>query len=156
MDEALIENWNRCIKRNDRVYHLGDFSFYNAKDTEVILRRLNGQKHLILGNHDRFASNSEVEKYFKSISQIKDIRVGKQRIVMCHYAMLSWNVMHHGSWMLHGHSHGSLAVDMTKKRMDVGVDAVPNLSPVNFDFIQAEMDKRVFVPVDHHTGKYKE
>ena len=53
-DEALIENWNSVVKPGDSVYVLGDFSIETTIDTiEKPLRRLNGSKHLILGNHDR-------------------------------------------------------------------------------------------------------
>lgn len=155
MDEALIANWNQRVKRNDRIYIVGDFSFYGAKETEVILRRLNGQKHLVLGNHDRFASNSDIPKYFKSISQIKEIRVDRQRIVMCHYAMLTWNTAHYGTWQLFGHSHGSLQIK-DRLQMDVGVDAVPNLSPISFEEIKAIMSTRKYIPVDHHNARYRE
>ncbi|MEY2701981.1 MAG: phage Bobb, partial [Bacteroidota bacterium] len=33
MDEILISNWNSKITDNDIVYHLGDFSFGNEKET---------------------------------------------------------------------------------------------------------------------------
>ena len=26
MNEALVENWNKTVKKEDTVYHLGDFS----------------------------------------------------------------------------------------------------------------------------------
>lgn len=51
-DEALIANWNGVVKQNDTVIHLGDVVF-GAK-TFDLLSRLNGQKKLILGNHDRY------------------------------------------------------------------------------------------------------
>jgi len=53
-DEALIENWNRVVKPNDLVYHLGDISMANNPDKlREIFKRLNGNVHVILGNHDR-------------------------------------------------------------------------------------------------------
>jgi calcineurin-like phosphoesterase family protein len=52
MDETLIENWNKVVKPGDKIYHLGDV-FFGSKDTFIKnFKRLNGQKRLVLGNHD--------------------------------------------------------------------------------------------------------
>lgn len=51
MDEGLIKNWNRKVKKGDLVYMLGDFTL--SRDPEYIislLQRLNGQKVLVKGN----------------------------------------------------------------------------------------------------------
>ena len=31
MDETIIENWNKKVKKSDLVYHLGDFAWKNVK-----------------------------------------------------------------------------------------------------------------------------
>ncbi len=46
MDKAMIKNWNKYIKPNDIVYHLGDFGNLD------ILKKLNGRIRLIMGNHE--------------------------------------------------------------------------------------------------------
>lgn len=53
MNEAMIESWNSVVGPDDKVFHLGDFSFLNKEATRAIVRRLHGYKTLILGNHDR-------------------------------------------------------------------------------------------------------
>lgn len=53
MDKALIWRWNDVVGKNDRVFVLGDFSFYNKEKTAQVLSQLNGYKILIKGNHDR-------------------------------------------------------------------------------------------------------
>jgi len=60
MDKALIENWNHVVGKRDKVYLLGDISFYKDDITAKIVRRLNGIKYLILGNHDSF----NVKRYY--------------------------------------------------------------------------------------------
>jgi len=50
------------------------------------------------------------------------------KIVLCHYAMRTWNRSHKGAWMLFGHSHGELNGD--SQSMDVGVD-VHGFRPVS-------------------------
>lgn len=53
MDEFLIRTWNETVTPEDTVYNLGDFSFaHDHKQIERVLSRLNGQHHLIYGNHD--------------------------------------------------------------------------------------------------------
>lgn len=155
MDEAIVAAWNAKVpEKNARVYLLGDISFRPARDTYPLLRRLNGKLHLIRGNHDRSCENVAVQTLFESISDIKEVWADRQKLMLCHYAMMTWNGMHHGSWMLHGHSHGSLPIDLGKPRMDVGIDCSSDYSPFSYSEVAAYMaDKRVFVPVDYHGSK---
>lgn len=51
MDEALINNWNSVVKKNDIVFDLGDFAFAPNWRWKEVLERLNGYHYLILGNH---------------------------------------------------------------------------------------------------------
>jgi calcineurin-like phosphoesterase family protein len=58
---ALIElAWNRTVKDDDVVIHLGDVGMGNASEMAAnvaLVRRLKGKKILIRGNHDRKHSN---------------------------------------------------------------------------------------------------
>lgn len=58
MDEILISRWNEVVKPTDHIWHLGDLAMGKKKDEAdaliAILKRLNGHKRLILGNHDHF------------------------------------------------------------------------------------------------------
>lgn len=61
MTEDIIHKWNSIVDKNDVVWHLGDFAFFNMKDHEKIERlinRLNGTINLLLGNHDRHVSRN--------------------------------------------------------------------------------------------------
>lgn len=53
-NELIIENWNKVVKPNDLVLHLGDVILGQDKDKHMveILKRLNGRKILTIGNHD--------------------------------------------------------------------------------------------------------
>ena len=53
MTESLIKNWNSVVDHNDIVYVVGDFALCGKQKIIEIGNRLNGRKHLILGNHDR-------------------------------------------------------------------------------------------------------
>lgn len=64
MDEAMVDNWNKVVGKNDKVYHLGDVAM--GKRGLVNLSRCNGTKVLVKGNHDKETLNEYV-KYFKDI-----------------------------------------------------------------------------------------
>lgn len=132
-DKWLIDKWNKTVRKKDTIYLIGDFSFANREDTIKILSKLNGDKHLILGNHDK--SSEHLTGYFKTISQIKEVKFKKSNysflqedfeIVMCHYHMINWNKKHYGTTHLCGHAHGRLDdynLDSPDLRVDVGIDS---------------------------------
>lgn len=122
-NEALIEAHNKLVSKDDIVYHLGDFAFRNHKR---YLDRMNGQHHLILGNHD---GNGWKGAGFITVNQHKTIKIGSQSVYLCHYGHRVWNKSHHGSLHFYGHSHGELPG--WGKSCDVGVDA-NDYKPVSF------------------------
>ena len=144
MNETLIRNWNETVNQGDMVYHVGDFAM--GSDPAKILRRLNGNKILVRGNHDK---RPQLAHGWSEIHPYLEITIEKQFIVLCHYAMRVWNKHHHGSWMLYGHSHGTLPDDPTSKSIDVGVDC-HDYRPVSFEEIGRIMAKKTTVPKDHH------
>ena len=64
MDEFMVEAWNKRVKPTDKVYHLGDVVI-NRKALGI-MRRLNGDKVLIRGNHDIFR-DVEYREYFREL-----------------------------------------------------------------------------------------
>lgn len=52
--EQILTNWNKFVKPEDLVYHLGDVIFARGKGLAEIMNSLNGTKILIRGNHDYF------------------------------------------------------------------------------------------------------
>lgn len=160
MNEWLIDRWNSKVKPDDEIWHLGDFFFCGTQKAEAILKRLNGRKKRVRGNHD-YGLAKKLDGYFEEIRDYKMLRIQStyendqgeevtyvQPIVLCHFPILSWDGMAHGSWHLHGHCHGSLP-DNGSLRLDVGVDPM-GYYPVSFDELKAKMALRTVVPVDHH------
>lgn len=145
MDEVMITKWNDVVKQNDIVYHLGDVSFRNEQATKVILARLNGKINFLRGNHDRV-----MDKLYYIYGGVKDyaeIRMDNQKIVLCHYPLLTWNGAYKGSWMLHGHCHGSVNyMNNDTSRLDVGVDNF-NYTPVSFEEIRQLMKDKNYTAV---------
>ena len=159
MNEFLIAAHNSRVKKNDVIYFLGDFAFTNAENTKELINRLNGKKHMILGNHDAvIRKNKDIQEMFESVQNLKEISIDKQKIVLCHFSMRIWNGMHWSggsskpAWHLYGHSHGSLEYAPYGKSMDVGVDARPqkDCAPWALEEISAIMRERPVLVVDHH------
>ncbi len=147
-DNELIRRWNVVVGKGDVVYHLGDFSWHNKEaEADNILVQLNGTKILVYGNHDskavkRCAAWTKVTPY-------EEVTYQEQKICLFHYRMVVWNRSHHGSWALHGHSHGSLPVNYQAKTLDVGTMCWA-YAPVSFNEIAEAMKAHTFTPVDQH------
>ena len=146
MDSVLIRNWNAVVGQHDQVYHLGDFSL-GSNLASYYRNRLNGTIHLIKGNHEKKALKEP--HLWASISNLSEISVDGQSVILCHYAMKVWNHSHYGSWHIFGHSHGNLPDDPNALSVDVGVDCW-DYAPIGVHQLKAKMATKTFVPVDHH------
>lgn len=135
MDDELIHNWNITINKNDIIYVLGDFAW---KHWDKYANRLKGIKYLIKGNHDKRSNKFYIESCgFNSVSMLLNIRINKQPITLCHYAMRVWDKSHFNAWHLYSHSHGRLRP--MGKSYDIGVDN-NSFFPISFEKIEEIMN----------------
>lgn len=154
MDRYLIDAWNARVAPDATVIHLGDISFRNADATVAILKQLNGHKTLIEGNHDRGFVMKVAKCFAGGVHTYHEMKVEGQKIILFHFPIASWHAVHHGSWHLHGHSHGSSPP--VGKRMDVGVDCHA-LHPVSFREVARVMATREIASGDgHRPGMHRE
>lgn len=174
-NQQLVDNINKTVGEDDTLYHLGDWSFNGIENIWIFRKQIKCKNvHLILGNHDHHLEKPKLMKpefqqeaielgyynpfnyvdVFTSVSHYKEITIEKQRIVMSHFSMRVWNKSHHGSWMLYGHSHGTLPEYNSGlnyyKTMDVGVDTNSDFKPYSFEEIKEIMKYRVTLQIDHH------
>lgn len=98
MHEALITRWNSVVRKNDKVFHLGDFCF-GARNI-AFAELLNGNKHLILGNHDIYPT-AEYLKYFKTIHGAMYWKGN----LLTHIPVHPMNLERRASHNIHGHLH---------------------------------------------------
>jgi calcineurin-like phosphoesterase family protein len=149
MNDILVDNINKVVRKEDVLYHLGDWSFGYAREFRD---RLNCDNIiLIYGNHDKEIRKSrDLQNMFTSIyDSYHEININGQDITLCHYAMKVWNKSHRGAWHLYGHSHGSLPDDSNSLSFDCGVDCW-EFYPIDMDEISKVMKNKKFVSVDHH------
>lgn len=158
MNEALIANYNSVVKPEDDVYHLGDFGFADQSLLANVVKRLNGNKRLILGNHDNSKHFYGIVSWVGPYLEIKvpdtDAKQGIQTIVLFHYSSRVWNKSHHGAWQLYGHSHGTLYDDPSLLSMDVGVDPCKYF-PISYEQVKEKMKLKTFKPIDYHGSDKK-
>jgi calcineurin-like phosphoesterase family protein len=147
MNTRLIGAWNSKVTNLDTVYFLGDFGFGDQPDNlSFVYHLLNGQKHLVIGNHDE-KNRETMNLPWASKSHIKVVRHNGVKAVLCHYPIESWPSAHRGALHFHGHSHGSLKRKIAH-RFDVGCDVFP--APVSFDELITLANAQEFDAVDHH------
>jgi len=174
-DKTLIDNINEIVAPGDILYHLGDFAFKHAwskvkcNRTEIVKYYRDQIKCnnivLIMGNHDPHFSNGQPKKElldnFREIHTLLNIRLTNNnqtyRLVLCHYALRTWNQAARGAIMLYGHSHGSLPENLNSLSTDVGVDAMAaRLINKTMTEIRAENLFHLLNPKDYRPIEFNE
>ncbi len=123
-DEELVYRWNNTVKKNDTIWHLGDVLFSeNSFDT---LKRLNGIKKLVMGNHD----NYPIERYKEHFSHI----CGSVRLRECIFTHIPVHPGQFGRFKanVHGHMHSVMMEDV--RYINVSVEC-QNLAPMLLDTV---------------------
>jgi calcineurin-like phosphoesterase family protein len=174
-DNLLVENINKTVGENDILFCLGDWAFGRIAKEDICYKtefrnRINCKTiHFVLGNHDGgiVKNTDNVRDIFSSVSNYLEvtfvepyigteqgIKASKQKVIMMHYPIRSWNYVRHGSWMLHGHCHANLPDYVVKgnvqRTMDVGFDAHPEFRPFSYEEVKEIMSKRKVFTEDHH------
>jgi calcineurin-like phosphoesterase family protein len=154
-DEWLIDLWNSQVNDWDDVYHLGDFCFSaDIKRIESIIDQLNGNLHMIVGNHDKAYNFEKLKASGKiaSTGHYKEITIVDTKVCLFHFPVAAWHRQHYGSWHLHGHCHGNY--QGLGKSLDVGLDMSYNLFGRHKFFTEEDiaefMQTREVQVADHH------
>lgn len=141
MDETLIANWNDVVRPEDHIYHLGDVTMWRGgRQVEErfirLIRRLNGHKRLIMGNHDHLPIRAYVEAGFEKIRG-----AGQwygNGLLFSHYPVHPHDLGFRVKANVHGHIHEKPAPPAVhtdggiKRYINVSVEAV-NYRPVEID-----------------------
>ena len=159
LDELMIQNWNNMVKPSDKIYHLGDV-VYHCGNRDQIMSRLNGDKVLIKGNHDR----DQLGWYMKYFRDIRGTCHIDGNYLLSHFPIHSDSK---GRFVrgLHGHIHAQTV--MKPKYIHVNIPQAPsedilrvvgkepdpwyrnccveknNYSPIPFEVIKEETEKLI-------------
>lgn len=161
-DKQLIANYNSKIRPDDTVFTIGDFSLKKPDVFAPILQRLNGNWHLISGNHDAcWPGHSEGYKFqqaymdagFKSVQPFGRRKLDGSNVLMSHFPYggdhtgtdrsTQYRLREEGLVVLHGHTHEDKVVSWylngrgafgkgSTLQVHVGLDAW-KLMPVSVD-----------------------
>ena len=144
MNETMIRNHNNMVSPNDVVYFMGDVAMGKLADSLPLVARMNGQKTLILGNHDRPSpcyhhKNEEkrrewvhtYDQYFQHIVETMEMPFGPngEMVLMHHFPYADPGYVDHayegryqefqpkdnGMPLFCGHVHNSFKVKKTAK-----------------------------------------
>lgn len=135
MNKALVDNWNKTVPVDAEVWHLGDFCMGGSSDWKYLVEHLNGNIHLVLGNHDKIASGQMLDLFASVHPGLAHVSVENNDIWLSHFPLLCFTGSSRGAWALFGHVHtqdpetdnqGSLDSPRMKHlyptQYDVGVD----------------------------------
>jgi len=144
MNEQMVKEWNDLIDVDDTVYILGDVAFLPAQKATEYVGRLNGNKILIQGNHDRKLLNDpSFRRCFTEVHQYLSMTYNKTMVCMFHYPIAEWDQMHRGSVHLHGHLHGGISGMEEFRCRDMGMDATGRIAVSLEDAIRDAMTGKI-------------
>ena len=138
MNEYMVMQHNRVVGPKDKVYFLGDVTMGRTAKSLEILRRMNGEKILIKGNHDLAPAHMYLEHF-------KDIRGSHQLDGM----ILSHIPIHPESlsrWKanVHGHLHSNrvmtgFSMIPDRRYISVCMEQLDDYTPISLE----ELKKRI-------------
>jgi calcineurin-like phosphoesterase family protein len=171
MNKAMIKIWNNTVASNDTVFFLGDFDIDGFRSFRELSHILNGNKHLISGNHDcsfihqktkdipkRIQKNYQMilDYGWKSVQQTLLITLKDGTTVMlshlpyldddvykCNLRYKEMRPLNEGIPLIHGHLHAKY---LKKNNMiDVSFDGKLGLYSED-EIIKLIKDQRNYIP----------
>jgi calcineurin-like phosphoesterase family protein len=149
MDEAMVKAWNERVGKNDKVYHLGDVVI-NRKSL-ALLRRLNGDKVLIRGNHDIF-KDDDYRQHFRELRAYHVMN----GMILSHIPVHPESLGRFGV-NIHGHLHANRVMkirgvdvrtgeflysdEIDPRYHNVCVENLPDYAPMLFEDVQKRIQE---------------
>ena len=155
-DETIIENINKCVRKDDSLWILGDLSLKKPDVFAPLFRRLKGNKYIIWGNYDYgWGGNREAYKFGKAYAEMGVLHANDygRRKIDGHNVMLShfpysgdhslierydeYRLRNMGNPVLHGHTHEDKVIStagVNTLQIHIGLDAW-KLQPVEINTV---------------------
>lgn len=119
VDRLMVDNWNGTVGPRDTILHLGDLIFTKGEDAPI-LRELNGNKFIILGNHDRKRKSWYEEHGFTVIKPFNMDYAGWS-VAFDHYPIHP-KKMYPRTISVFGHVHSNPTEGLTKTHLNMSVE----------------------------------
>ena len=147
MNETMIERHNAKVKEQDTVYFLGDVVI-NKKYLELV-KRMNGRKILVRGNHDIFKDEEYREVGFE---QLHGVRVFVDKFILSHIPLHPDCVTERFRVNVHGHLHANQVMSWQVIDEDIVYKPDPrylcvcveqtDYTPLHFDEVEERIQDR--------------
>jgi calcineurin-like phosphoesterase family protein len=148
MNNEIISRWNYRVKPSDFVFHLGDFGMGSKEELEKIVKKLHGQKNLILGNHDRYKPTDYMEIGFYWASRYPILFNSNMWLS---HEELNLNTLYYN---IHGHTHNSESFYSENKpnHFNLSVEGT-GYFPISLNNIEKSIKHKIFnVTAEHLVG----
>jgi calcineurin-like phosphoesterase family protein len=99
-DEHIIAKWNSVVHKRDVTYILGDVTMEKSSPYPL-LDRLNGLKHVVLGNHDR---RQDVKKLLEHVESVAGM-INYKGVILTHAPIHPMELEYRFPVNIHGHIH---------------------------------------------------
>lgn len=131
MTDTLVNNHNSVVGENDLVIWGGDVAFLADDIANQILARLNGDRILVIGNHD--LNKGKVKNLdFKEKHLLFVIDDGEIPLVLTHFP---FNNCPEGWINIHGHVHNSPVERSKDHQVNISAEVI-EFTPIHFDRVK--------------------
>lgn len=145
MNEHIIAQHNKVVSPSDKVYFVGDIAM--SGKYLPLLRRMNGEKVLIKGNHDQ-EKLSVYHKYFKDVRGSHQLDGMLLTHIPIHPNSLSrWRIN------IHGHLHSNVVTIGDTQVPDdryfsVCMERLDDYTPISLEDIKKACKKVLEIPME--------
>jgi calcineurin-like phosphoesterase family protein len=137
MEDTIIDNWNDRVKKNDIVYHLGNFS-WDPISGEAALASLNGKIFFVGGSYDKHLSENSLIKIGRHVLLPQIAEISKLNTVVSHWPLADWANRENGAIHIHG---GQKIEDHRIEGRFCANIANWNWLPIELDFLKELIQK---------------
>ena len=116
-DNYIVNQWNKVVNKKDTTYILGDITMEKAN--YEILDRLNGIKHIVLGNHDEGQHTKYMQNYVNKIAGMVNY---KKEFILTHCPIHPCELEYRFKYNIHGHVHKNSLND--KRYVNVSCEVI--------------------------------
>jgi calcineurin-like phosphoesterase family protein len=106
-DEYVIAKYNSVVHKRDVTYILGDVTMEKSSPYPL-LDRLNGVKHVVLGNHDR---RQDVKKLLEHVESVAGM-IQYKGVMLTHVPIHPMELEYRFNKNIHGHIHDKVVMKM--------------------------------------------
>ncbi len=137
-DEYIIQQHNKVVSPNDRVYMLGDITFHNKNLHK--LDRMHGRKVLIKGNHD----DLKLTQYLPYFDDIRACHI-LDKFILTHIPIHTESF---SRWKanVHGHLHnkrvrGAWGSKIDERYQNVSMECLDDYTPISLEQMKSRLRK---------------